>query len=134
MKNLIPLLLLGFVIGCASDPLLTGKPQHWKGKRTSDLQIAYGEPTKISKDSMGELWEYRKSGEFNAPKEDRTEFKMSGSSGFGFFGAGGGISKLQFNEGLRQVEDVLKFRVKKDRIVGWSAMRLIDGQVVWQDH
>lgn len=139
MKHLLFLCAL-LLAGCAApDPMLTGKPQDWKGRQSSELLSVMGQPTRvIHQSAMVEIWEYKKVGEFVAPKQNNTSFNMGGmstkSGSFGGFGASGGWGTTERGERLSTYENLLRFKVKAGKIVGWSAARFVDGAVVWSDH
>lgn len=70
-----------------TDPMVTGLPQHWKGKPAADLKAAMGEPTRIIPQSTGaEVWEYVRSEQVLIPKGE--------NSSFAFGLAGGGKTLL----------------------------------------
>jgi hypothetical protein len=127
--KLLPLVVL-CLAGCASDPLLTGRAQDWQGKLAADLKTAWGEPTKITRDSTGdEIWEYVQGGDFVAPKEDKTSFNV----GVGSFGGGGGISTRKYDQRLSNYQNISRFRIHNGKIKAWYAARVVDGTVVWHD-
>lgn len=129
--------LLGFVLlaACASNPVLTGKPQDWKGKPAGDLRAVLGKPTRIITQTDGsEIWEYVNSGEFIAPQEENTSFRMGGGSGGGMFGASGGINTVTHGQRLSQYQNITRFQIRKGKVKGWYASRIVDGRVVWEDH
>ena len=136
MRKLVAAACLGLIlIGCASDPLMTGLPQDWQGKRAEDLRHTLGEPTRIQTESDGsEVWEYRESGDFVAPGEEHTSFRMGGASGSGMFGAHGGIKTLKSGEREARYENVARFKIRNGKVKAWYAERLVDGERVWSDH
>lgn len=88
------------LVGCASDPLMTGEPHDWVGHRATDLKAAMGEPTRVieqsnynaddlkiakmfeAKDQGGiEILEYVQEGDFVTPKESDTKFRFGGFGG-----------------------------------------------------
>lgn len=135
MRHLILICAILTFAGCVSNPLLTGKPQDWKGKLAADLRAALGPPIRIIPESGGtEIWEYVNTGEFVAPKEENTSFRMGGAGGSGMFGASGGINTLTHNERLSRYENVSRFQIKNGRVKRWYAARVEDGRTVWEDH
>jgi hypothetical protein len=129
--------------GCASDPLLSGKPQDWQGKPAADLRAAWGEPTKVITQSDGEYWEYTNGKDYVIPASEDTNFRLGGgSSGYNSgtgasssgFGASGGISKSKSGERVSHVENVARFLIRDGKVKKWSAARIVDGQTVWSDH
>jgi hypothetical protein len=121
-------------IGCASNPILTGKPQDWVGHLAVDLRGAWGEPTKTTRQSDGaEIWEYSKTGEFVAPKQDNTSFNIGGGGFGGSFGGSGGINTLKYDQRMSHYENVTRFLVKDGKIKRWFAARIEDGKTVWSD-
>jgi hypothetical protein len=134
-KTLLFAATLGFLIGCASNPVLTGKPQHWKGKRVEELRAALGIATQIIPQSDGsEIWVYSKRGEFLAPAQERTKFGIMGAGGSSAFGASGGINTVASGERVTDYENVWRFQIKNGKVRKWYAQRLEGGQVVWEDH
>jgi hypothetical protein len=134
MKLATTFFFIVLIAGCASDPLLTGKPQDWKGRPASQLEMAWGPPTRrIQSSDKIEVWEYVKSGDFVAPKREDTSFRVGGGSGAGMFGASGGITTLKHDERLSRYENIWRFKIKNGKVVGWYAARLEDGRIVWQD-
>lgn len=134
-KLLVGFCLVAVVTGCASNPVLTGKPQHWKGKSVADLRAALGEPTRVIPQGKGiEVWEYVNAGDFVAPKEENTNFRVGGSGGGPFFGASGGINTVTQGERLSRYENVTRFEIRNGKVRKWYASRLVDGRVVWEDH
>lgn len=120
---------------CASDPMLTGKPQHWRGKPAAQLRAAWGEPTRIiTQTANSEYWEYSRSGKFTAPGQDSTSFNLGAFGSGGFTGASGGINTLKYDSRQAQFENIARFLIKDGKVKKWAAMRLVDGQVVWSDH
>src|SRR5262245_36700912 len=108
MRKLV-IVFIGFLLtaGCASNPLLTGKPHDWQGKPATDLKTALGEPTRVIPQSDGtEIWEYVNSGDYVAPKEENTSFRMGGAGGGGMFGASGGINTVSQGPRLSRYENV----------------------------
>jgi hypothetical protein len=130
------LLCIGvLLIGCASNPILSGKPQDWKGKPSGDMRAALGEPTEVVPQADGsEIWIYRKTGEFLAPAQDRTNFRMGGGGGSGVFGAGGGINTSKRSEQVTDYENLWRFQIKNGKVRRWYAQRYEGGQLVWEDH
>jgi hypothetical protein len=135
MKKIYSALAGVLLTGCVSDPVLTGMPQDWQGKNVADLKAAWGDPTRVIAESNGtEVWEYRKSGQFVAPGEENTAFRMGGGGGSGMFGASGGIKTIKQGERQSAYENVARFSVKNGKIKKWYAERFVDGQRVWSDH
>jgi hypothetical protein len=122
--------ILLLVAGCASDPVITGLPQHWKGKPSADLKAALGEPTEVIPQSEGEVWIYRKTGSFVAAARDDTRFRAGGGS----FGIAGNVTTTKQGERLSEYENIMRFLVRDGKVRKWSAARIIDGQTVWSDH
>lgn len=120
------------LLGCVSDPVMTGKPQHWRGKSADSLRASWGEPTRIIRESERvEVWEYVKSGDFIAPGRERTDFNV-GPKPFG--GATGGITTLKQGERISEYENIRRFKIKDGKVTGWYAARMEGGRVVWEDH
>jgi hypothetical protein len=87
------------LVGCASDPLMTGEPHDWVGHLASDLKAAMGEPTRVihqsnyqdndpaiaklfeGKSGKSEIWEYVQTGDAISPKESDTKFRFGGFGG-----------------------------------------------------
>lgn len=135
MKTLLYAAVALLFTGCASDPVLTGKPQDWKGKPAADLRAAWGDPTRIIPESGSvEVWEYVKDGDFVAPKREDTSFRLGGGGGSGMFAAAGGISTLKHDERLSRYENIWRYKIKDGKITGWYAARMEDGRIIWQDH
>lgn len=134
--RIILLCLFGSILtGCSSNPVLTGKPQHWTGHTTEEMKAGLGPPSEIVPQGDGsEIWIYRKTGEFIAPGEERTNFRMGGGAGSGVFGASGGISTQRQSERVTDYENVWRFEVRNGRVRRWYAQRLEGGRVVWEDH
>ncbi|HTI70376.1 MAG TPA: hypothetical protein VMF06_10445 [Candidatus Limnocylindria bacterium] len=121
--------------GCASDPLMSGKPEDWVGHPASELAAAWGQPSRVLPEHTGmEVWEYEKSGELVSPKQNDTSFHAAGADWNGGFGAHGGITSTETREHLSQYQNLCRFKIKDGRIKEWYAARLIDGKIVWQDH
>lgn len=134
MKTPLFMAIAFLFVGCASNPVLTGKPQDWKGKSASDLEAAWGEPTRVISQSDGtEVWEYVKTGEFVAPENERTSFNVGGGGGSTFFGASGGINTTEQGQRLSQYENIFRFQINNGKVRKWFAARIVDGQTVWSD-
>ena len=135
MKRISFVCLLAFVLaGCASDPLLTGKPQDWQGKPAADLRAAWGEPTKVITQSDGEYWEYSNSGDYLAPAEENMRFNAGGFGSGGGFGASGAVKTTKQGERISRYENIARFLIRDGKVKKWSASRIVDGQTVWSDH
>lgn len=123
------------VAGCASNPMLTGKPQHWKGRTTEELLTGLGQPSKvIPQADASEIWVYSRKGDYLAPAEESTKFRMGGGGGESFFGAAGGINTQKQGERVTDYENVWRFLVRKGKVRKWYAQRFVGGQLVWEDH
>ena len=127
-KRHLSLFVFALLVGCASDPAVTGKPQDWMGHPASDLRASQGEPTKIVHQSNGdEVWEYVNSRGYIVPKGE------SMSAGLG--GGVGGFSMEKRPED-RPAEEInlSRFKIRNGKVVEWYASRSVNGRVVWQDH
>jgi len=124
-------MLLG---ACATNPVLSGKPQDWKGRSAEEMRAALGNPTKIIPQKDGEVWVYSKSGEFVAPAEENMRFSAAGGGGGTFMGASGGVNTTKQPQRQAEYENVWRFLVKGGKVKKWYAQRFVDGQVVWEDH
>jgi hypothetical protein len=133
MKQTFSILLVAFLVSCASpDPMVTGKPQDWKGKASIDLRTALGEPTRIISQSNGdEVWEYRESADYTIPKGEsiRAGLGSSPSGGTGLFS----MEKRPEDRTSRQ-EQLFRFKIRQGKIIEWYAARFADGRKVWEDH
>lgn len=137
MKSLFPLLTLSLLVGCAtSDPLMTGKPQDWKGKPAADLRAGWGEPTSTIRQSNGdEVWVYHKAGDRVIPKGESTSFAFGGIGTGSTYGASAGFSSEKRPEDrLSHEENVCRFKIRNGKIREWYAARIVDGRTVWEDH
>jgi hypothetical protein len=120
-----------FLFGCATDPLMTGKPQDWQGHPSSELRMSWGEPTKsFHKEDGSEVWEYRKVGGTVIPRQDNTQFGFGGNR----FGGSGQVNTVHEPERVAEFENVFRFTVKGGKVTKWYAARYVDGRVVWEDH
>lgn len=136
MKRITFLLLISILLcGCASSvPLLTGKPQDWKGKPADDLRAGWGEPTHVMRESNGdEVWEYREAGNRVIPKGESMSFGFAGI-GSPYGGAGGFSSEKRPEDRVSHEENVCRFKIRDGKIRDWYAARIIDGRTVWEDH
>jgi hypothetical protein len=134
MKKNLSLLLLAFLVSCAtSDPMVTGKPQDWKGKPASDLKSAWGEPTRIIPSSTGaEVWEYARSADYVIPKGENMRLGFAGLGAAS--GGAGGFSLEKRPEDRNSREDELfRFKIRNGKIIQWYAARFVDGRKVWED-
>ncbi len=134
MKSLWMVLISVLLTGCVSDPVLTGKPQHWKGKSASDLKAAWGAPTRIIPESNGtEVWEYHKATDMIIPKGENMRLGFGGLGGQ--FGGSGAFSMEKRPEDRpAREEQVFRFKVRDGKITRWYAARILDGRIVWEDH
>lgn len=133
MKRLITIALpLILFCACASNPLMTGKPQHWKGRSAEELRAGLGEPTRVMPQPNGaEIWEYVKSGEFHSPEQETFRF---GGGRVPFGGIQGGATTVKEKEGIKGYEDLLRFEIRGGKVRSWYAQRTEGGRVVWSDH
>lgn len=115
---------------CASNPMMTGKPQHWKGKTVEQLRAGLGEPSRILPAENGaEIWEYRNSGEFLAPGRETMQF-----SGKALFGAiDGGATTVKQGEHVTGYENLQRFEIRGGKVRKWYVERSEGGRVVWSD-
>jgi hypothetical protein len=135
MKSLFAAIVLLLFTACASNPVLSGKPQDWKGKGADEMRAALGEPTEIKPQADGsEIWIYRKTGEFLAPAKERTDFRVGGAGDGGAFGARGGINSSKRSEQVTDYENIWRFQIKNGKVRRWYAQRFEGGQLVWEDH
>jgi hypothetical protein len=122
-------------IGCATDPLMSGKAEDWVGHLGTDLKTSWGEPTNVIRKSDGtEIWEYLQSGDFRSPEQENTSFRLGGLSGGNAFSAGGGINTTKNKEHIGTYQKIFRFSIKAGKIKSWYAARVEDGRVVWEDH
>jgi hypothetical protein len=135
--TVIPIFVVALTFcGCATDPMVTGLPQHWKGKPATDLKAAMGEPNRIVQQSSGaEVWEYIRSEQVMIPKGENTSlaFGLAGG-GNSFGGAGGFSSEKRPEDRTSNVENLRRFKIEKGKVTSWYAARIVDGRVVWEDH
>ena len=133
MKSALSVLLVAFLVGCASsDPMVTGKPQDWRGKPAVDLRAAWGDPTRVVTASNGdEIWEYREGADYTIPKGEsiRAGLGSSPSGGAGMFS----MEKRPEDRTSRQ-EQLFRFKIRQGKIIDWYAARFVDGRTVWEDH
>jgi hypothetical protein len=140
------------LVGCASDPLMTGEPHDWVGHLASDLKAAMGEPTRIihqsnyqdndpaisklfeAKSGESEIWEYVQTGDAVSPKESSTAFNMHGADSNLGFGAHGGINTTESPAHQSHYENIWRYEIKNGKVVKWYAARLVDGKTVWSQH
>ena len=134
MKRIALLLALLALFGCASDPLVTGKPQDWKGRAAADLRTAMGTPTRIITAANGdEIWEYYLSRDRMIPKGESMNFSFGGL-GSTAGGAGGFASEKRPEDRLSRVEQLRRFKIHKGKVTEWYAANIVDGRTVWEDH
>ncbi len=135
MKPVFPILLVAFFVGCASpDPMVTGKPQDWRGKLALDLRAAWGEPTRIITATNGdEVWEYHEGNSMVIPKGESMSLGFGGL-GSPSGGAGGFSSEKRPEDRTSRVEKLFRFKIRGGKIVEWYAARSVDGRTVWEDH
>jgi hypothetical protein len=133
--KLIAFALAAFLIGCAtSDPMVTGKPQHWKGKPSLDLRTAWGDPTRVIPQANGDqVWEYSRSGDFTVPKGESMSLGFRGLGG-AYGGSGGFSMEKRPEDRMSREEELYRFKIRKEKIVEWYAARFVDGRKVWEDH
>jgi hypothetical protein len=137
MKTTIPILIGTLILcGCASErnPLLTGNPKDWRGHPTSDLVTVGGQPTRIIKQSDGEIWQYVKEWDAVVPKGSHASFNMRGfgDNGSSAVGGGGGFSSHeQYNAHFVRTDN---FAVRNGIIRKWYGEIDENGQVVLQRH
>lgn len=113
---------------------MTGNPKDWRGHPTSDLVTVGGQPTRIIKQSDGEIWQYVKEWDAVVPKGSRALFNMGGFSSGGNSAASGGggfESHEQYSAHFKRTDN---FEVKKGIIEKWYGQMEENGQVVWQRH
>lgn len=136
MKRIAPILLsCALLAGCASNPVMTGKAEHWVGHLASELRENWGPPTKIVTQAKGiEVWEYSESGDYLSPASQNTSFRFGGFGSGGAIGGGGGISTVQNKEHVGRYQKVFRFEIKQGKVRAWYAARIEDGRVVWEDN
>jgi len=123
------------LLGCATNPVMSGRPQDWRGHSAEEMRAGLGEPTSIKPQTDGsEIWEYRKSGDFVAPAEENMSFRAGGFSNGGFAGANGKVRTLKSGEHEASYENIWRFQFRNGKVRRWSAARLVDGVTVWSDH
>jgi hypothetical protein len=94
------------LVGCASNPLLTGEPADWVRKPAAELRNSLGEPTRTVVHQDGsQTWEYVTEGEY--VREHRSP---------GHF------------------VNVTRYLVKDGKVRKWFTERIEDGVVVRSDH
>lgn len=134
MKQLLLAVLIS-VVGCSTpDPMVTGKPQDWRGRPAVDLRTAWGEPTRIIPQSNGdEVWEYRESSDFVIPKGENINL---GFGGLGSDRGGGGAFSMEKRPEDRIGHEVklYRFKIRAGKIEEWYAARIVNGRTVWEDN
>jgi hypothetical protein len=117
---------------CASNPMMTGKPQHWRGKGSEEVRAGLGEPTRILAQGSGsEIWEYRTGGEFLSPGQERMQF----GAGRAFMGGiRGTATTVTEGERIKGYENLLRLEIRGGKVRKWYAERTEGGRVVWSDH
>ena len=151
-RKLSIMLFALILVGCASDPLMTGEPHDWVGHLASDLRAAMGEPTRIihqsnyqendpaiaklfePKSGDVEIWEYRTEGETVSPKQSDTGFNRHGADSALGFGAHGGINTTETPAHQSHYENIWRYEIQNGKVVKWYAARLLDGKTVWSQH
>ena len=133
VKATIVILLAVLLVSCASDPMVTGKPQHWKGKPAADLETAWGKPTRVVTASSGDqIWEYYQSGDLLIPKGENMSFGFAGI-GASTGGAGAFSSEKRPEDRVSREVKLFRFKVRDGKIREWYAARTLDGRTVWED-
>ena len=122
------------LVGCAGDPLMSGKPQDWIGHPASDLRSAWGEPTRIMTESNGaEVWEYHKASDVIIPKGENMRLGFSGVGG-PYGGSGGFSMEKRPDDRPAKDEQLFRFKIRNGKVNRWYAARMLDGRVIWEDH
>ncbi len=153
--NILVLTSSVILVGCASDPLMTGEAHDWVGHKESDLIAAIGPPMRIIKQSdysesdpavaklfegkpIGgiEILEYSDTGNMTSGKESNISFGMHGATGGpgGLFGAHGGVNTTETPEHQSTYLNITRFEVRNGLIVKWFQSHSVDGVVRWIHH
>lgn len=118
--------------GCASDPLVTGKPQDWVGKPAVDLKKFMGEPQQsITSANGAEVWTYRSAEDRIIPKGESMSFFGGANTERA---AGAFSSEKRPEDRMTKIEHLYRFKVKGGIVTEWYAARIVDGRTVWEDH
>lgn len=133
MNRLIATALgLLLLCACASNPMMTGKPQHWRGKTVDEVRTGLGEPHRVIPQGNGsEIWEYRTGGEFLAPGHETMQFGAGRAFGGGIRG---GATTIKEGERVKEYENLLRLEIRGGKVRKWYAERTEGGRVVWSDH
>lgn len=134
MKKLMAALAVAFAAGCASDPLMSGKPQDWVGHQSSQLRATMGEPNKVIASTKGaEIWEYVKDKDYVIPRGENMSLGFRGLGG-PYGGSGGFSMDKRPDDRQTHEEQLFRFKIKNGKVTEWYANRTVNGQVVWEDH
>ena len=140
------------LVGCASDPLMTGEPHDWVGHLASDLKAAMGEPTRIIPPDQlpgqrpGHCQNVR--GKSRRKRDLGIPPNRGGcfSKGKRYFlqharrGQQLGIRSTRRNQHDRNpgatepLREHWRYEIKNGKVVKWYAARLVDGKTVWSQH
>jgi hypothetical protein len=136
MKKLLISCLVCLFAGCATDPIMSGKPQDWQGHQASELRAAWGEPTRIiPSTNEAEVWEYSAAKDVIIPKGENMNLGFGGFRSGSVGGSSGAFSMEKRPEDRPAQEGQLfRFKIRKGKIVEWYANRTVNGHVVWEDH
>jgi len=128
IRRWLSLCVFAALVGCASDPLMSGKPQDWVGHQATELRAVLGEPTRILPSAKGgEVWEYVKGKDYVIPNGENL------SGGFGG-GVGGFSMEKRPEDQAAHEEQLFRFKIKNGVVSEWYANRTVNGRVVWEDH
>jgi hypothetical protein len=94
------------LVGCATNPLMTGEPDDWVGHTTTELRAGLGEPNRVVPQADGkEVWEYVSTGTY-----------------------------VRENRSPGTYENLSRYGIKNGIIKSWFFERAEDGRVVEKDH
>ena len=132
--TLIISLIVLILTGCASDPLMSGKPQDWVGHQATELRGAMGEPARIIPSANGaEIWEFVKDKDYVVPKGENMSFGFGGLGG-PHGGAGAFSMEKRPDDQAAHETKLFRFKIKNGVVSEWYANRVVNGRMVWEDH
>jgi hypothetical protein len=154
MKKSMLVWAAAIMVGCASDPMMTGEAHDWVGHKMTDLVAALGQPTRTIHQSdynaddpaiarafegkpKGEIiiLEYVDTGDAMSPNQGHISFGMHGTdSPNGGFGAHGGINTSETPAHESTYVNITRFEVRDGIVIKWFQSHSVDGVVQWAHH
>ena len=127
MKKFVPVLAVAILVGCASDPLMTGEAHDWVGHTKADLIAGLGEPAKVVLQSNGtEVLDYVDAGYTLTPGLGHSKLKDHGNIA--------DIKSSELPPHESNYQNLKRFEIRNGKVVKWYEEHSVDGRVVFRGH